>query len=285
MKYRILALDVDGTLLDSTGRLRPTTADAVARADRAGVRPVLCTGRRYRRALPIAFKLGLEAPIVCNSGALVKNPFNHRTLWRADIDAPLVRMVVELCRRRDHSVISFTDIDPSRPDFLVSQYPTGREFFDEYVTLNRSHAAIEPRWVDHIEDVLDRARFHLCAVGSREEMWALQAELREELGDRIRVIVQRSPRYSGTMCEVIEGSASKWTAVLHLAEQWGVAPSEICAVGDDFNDLQMIKEAGLGVAMGHAPAEVRAVADFVTGDHNEDGVTQFVENVLLARGA
>src|SRR5512135_1043762 len=84
-RIRILALDVDGTLLDPDGTLRPRTAQAVARAAEAGIRPVLCTGRRYRRARPIATLLGLDAPIVCNSGAIVKDPGDHATLWRADL--------------------------------------------------------------------------------------------------------------------------------------------------------------------------------------------------------
>ena len=67
-------LDVDGTLLDPDGTLRPRTAAAVARAAQAGIRPILCTGRRYRRALPIAQQLGLDAPLVCNSGAIIKDP-------------------------------------------------------------------------------------------------------------------------------------------------------------------------------------------------------------------
>src|SRR5262245_52324972 len=95
-RYRILALDVDGTLLDPDGTLRPRTAAAVTRAAQAGIRPVLCTGRRYRRARPIALQLGLNAPIVCNSGAIVKNPQDHGTLWRADFEPSLVADVFEL---------------------------------------------------------------------------------------------------------------------------------------------------------------------------------------------
>src|SRR5271157_5555564 len=90
-RFRILALDVDGTLLDPDGTLRPRTAAAVARAAGSGIRPVLCTGRRHRRARPIATQLGLNAPIVCNSGAIVKDPQDHRTLWRADFDPSLSR--------------------------------------------------------------------------------------------------------------------------------------------------------------------------------------------------
>src|SRR5271169_1276448 len=95
-RYQILALDVDGTLLDPDGTLRPRTAAAVARAARAGIRPILCTGRRCRRALPIAQQLGLDAPLVCNSGAIIKDPRDHRTLWRADFDTALAADVLDL---------------------------------------------------------------------------------------------------------------------------------------------------------------------------------------------
>src|SRR4051795_7123271 len=101
MSYRILALDVDGTLLDADGTLRLSTAEAVARAARAGIRPVLCTGRRYRRARPIAEQLGLDAPLVCNSGAIVKDPADHRTLWRADFEADLLAELVALFHAHD----------------------------------------------------------------------------------------------------------------------------------------------------------------------------------------
>ena len=79
-RFRILALDVDGTLLDPDGSLRRATMAAVTRAARAGIRPVLCTGRRYRRAWPIAKQLELDAPLVCNSGAIIKDPASHQTV-------------------------------------------------------------------------------------------------------------------------------------------------------------------------------------------------------------
>ena len=84
------------------------------------------------------------------------------------------------------------------------------------------------------------------------------------------------------MCEFLRHDASKWTAILYLAGLWGIDPSAICAVGDDANDIPMIKNAGLGVAMGHARHEVRAAADLITGDHDEDGVAMLVDEVLLA---
>ena len=113
-------------------------------------------------------------------------------------------------------------------------------------------------------------------------MLAFQQLVLDRLDGRVQTFVQRSPRYPGTMCEILRHDASKWAAVLHLANLWDVDPAEICAVGDDVNDVPMIRNAGLGVAMGHAPADVLAVADLVTGDHDEDGVAMLVDEVLLA---
>ena len=277
--FRLLALDVDGTLLDPDGTLRPRTALAVARAARVGIRPVLCTGRRYRRALPIAHRLGLDAPLVCNSGALVKDPADHATLWRADLDPTLLGDLLAFFDRHDEHAVSFHDRDPSGADFVVALSPTGRPHFDDYLQQNTPHAEVDPGWTLR---PADRPHFHLCAIGDRPRMLAFESALHAAFPERIRTFVQKSPRYAGTMCEVIRPDASKWVAVLHLAELWGVRPEEICAVGDDMNDLPMIAGAGLGVAMGHAPAAVRQAADYVTADHDADGLAALIEDILLA---
>jgi Cof subfamily protein (haloacid dehalogenase superfamily) len=276
--FRLLALDVDGTLLDPDGTLRPATRAAVARAAAAGLRPVLCTGRRYRRARPIAEQLGLDAPLVCNSGALVKDPDGDRTLWRADLGPDLLRGVLGLLRGRGLEVVSFTDDAADRPDFLVTAYPTGCPLFDEYVRRNREHAAIDPEWARRP----DGPHFHLCTIGDRPGMLAVEADLHAHLGPHVRTFVQKSPRYAGTMCEVLHAEASKWSAVSHLAALWGIPPEAICAVGDDVNDAPMIAGAGFGVAMAHAPESVRAVADHVADDADHDGVARLIDEVLLA---
>ncbi|MDR3635709.1 MAG: HAD-IIB family hydrolase [Isosphaeraceae bacterium] len=278
-RFRILAMDVDGTLLDSQGTLRPRTAEAVALAARAGIRPVLCTGRRYRRARPIALQLGVDAPIVCNSGALVKDPATHATLWRADLDAELLAEALAVFRERDEPLISFTDRRPDDYDFIVAHEATGRPLFDDYLAQNQGLGEVRPDWA---EDSGSGPHFHLCAIGTRPNMLDFEVAVVARLGLRVRTFVQKSPRYVGTMCEVLHRDASKWSAILHLAALWGVDPAEICAVGDDMNDVPMLTGAGLGVAMGHAPPAVLAAADLVTYDHDADGVARLVEDVLLA---
>ncbi len=275
-RFRLLALDVDGTLLDSSGVLRPRTAKAVARASRAGLRPILCTGRRYRRALPIAQALGLDAPLVCNSGAIIKNPRNDQTLWRADFDPDLARDVQALFQTHDQPMVVFNDLAATECDFTVPAYPTGRALVDEYLSLNIEHALVQPAF-----SLAGRALFHVCAMGTRAEMTAFETVVKQTLGGRVQTYVQKSPRYTGTMCELLRHDAGKWTAIERLANEWGVDRSEICAVGDDVNDLAMIRHAGLGVAMGHAPDCVRLAADQITGHDDEDGLAMLVESLLL----
>ena len=176
--------------------------------------------------------------------------------------------------------VSFTDRPPDGADFLVDRDPTGRPLVDDYLGQNRPHADIDPTWADNPER--SGPHYHICIIGDRLAMLDARDVVESRFGGRVTTFVQRSPRYLGTMCEVIRSDASKWTALLHLARLWGVEPGEIVAVGDDMNDVPMIAGAGLGVAMGHAPAEVLAVADHVTLDEDNDGLARLIEDVLLA---
>ena len=175
---------MDGTLLDPDGTLRPRTAAAVARAARAGIRPVLCTGRRYRRALPIALQLGIDAPLVCNSGAIVKDPKNHRTLWRADFDDSLAADVLDLFRGHDQPAVVFTDRGPHEHDFIIAAFPTGREHFDDYVGQNREHAEIDAdgRVEERVAPTSSDPLFHICAIGTASEMLGFRASCSRETG-------------------------------------------------------------------------------------------------------
>src|SRR5690242_14034161 len=98
MKYRLLAIDIDGTLMNSRDELTPGTRAALVRASEAGVNIVLATGRRYSRTLPLVEPLGIDVPLITASGALIKDPFDHRTFYRADFEPELLRNV---CRRLD----------------------------------------------------------------------------------------------------------------------------------------------------------------------------------------
>jgi hypothetical protein len=118
------------------------------------------------------------------------------------------------------------------------------------------------------------------ATGTRDAMLALDAELQSRIPEQLYTHVIRSPRYRGHMCEIAPIGVTKWSGVRHLAEIWGIAAEEICAVGDDVNDIPMIRAAGLGVAMGNALDEVKAAADRVAPGHDEEGLVEVVDWLL-----
>jgi hydroxymethylpyrimidine pyrophosphatase-like HAD family hydrolase len=122
--------------------------------------------------------------------------------------------------------------------------------------------------------------FNGFAMGTRERMHKLDEMLHSQLGGNLSSHVLRSPRYSGFMCEVAPAGVSKWTGVLHLADERGIAAAEICAVGDDVNDIPMVVGAGLGVAMGNAVPELKAVADRIAPCNNSDGLVEVVRWIL-----
>ena len=117
-------------------------------------------------------------------------------------------------------------------------------------------------------------------MGTLQGMLALERSLDEALPGRLSLHTIRSPRYRDWMCEIAPAGVTKWSGVLALAAGWGVAPTEICAVGDDVNDLPMIRGAGHGIAMGNARPEVQAAADTVVGGHDDNGLADVADLLL-----
>ena len=118
------------------------------------------------------------------------------------------------------------------------------------------------------------------AIGSRQQMLELHDVLQHELPGQLYTHVIRSPRYRGYMCEIAPEGVTKWAGICRLADEWGIQPAEICAVGDDVNDVPMVVGAGLGVAMGNAVEELKAVADRIAPGHDDEGLASVVEWVL-----
>jgi hydroxymethylpyrimidine pyrophosphatase-like HAD family hydrolase len=117
-------------------------------------------------------------------------------------------------------------------------------------------------------------------MGPQAEMAGLEAGLDAALPGRLSLHTIKSPRYRDWMCEIAPAGVTKWSGVMSVATAWGIAADEICAVGDDVNDIPMIRAAGIGVAMGNARPEVMAVADLVVGSNDGRGITDVADMVL-----
>ncbi|MEK6238857.1 MAG: Cof-type HAD-IIB family hydrolase [Planctomycetales bacterium] len=272
-RYRLLAVDVDGTLLNPQDELTEPTRQALLRAGQSGLRVALVTGRRYRKALPYVEPLGLAAPVVTASGALIKHPQeNHRTLFAADFGEETLSQWLRIVVEEGWEPLAHADTFDAGFDFYFRRQTRPRPELAEYLQANDALGRDCP-------DLLDappRGVFSGFVMGPREAMLELAGLLQERLPGKLSVHVARSPLYAGFMCEVAPAGADKWSGVRFLADAWEIQPEEICAVGDDVNDLPMIRGAGLGVAMGNARPEVKEAADRVAPPHTEDGLAEVV---------
>jgi hydroxymethylpyrimidine pyrophosphatase-like HAD family hydrolase len=286
-KTRLLVLDVDGTVTNSRHEVSQATCDAISRIRAAGIRIVLATGRRYRDTLPVAARLGVDGPLITASGALVKRTSDHATLARAEFAPGVLEGVVACIVSAGHEPVLYSDSFAEGFDFhcrtlTVDATPAGDLEqgilgIAEYLQRNRALASV----VADLHRRPPQGVFAGFAMGPHRAMLDLEESLYDRFPGHVSLHTIRSPRYLNWMCEIAPVGVTKWSGVLSLAEEWGIAAAEICAVGDDVNDLPMIRAAGLGIAMGNAQPEVLAAADRIVGRHDDDGLVDVAD--LLVR--
>ena len=274
--YRLLAIDVDGTLVNRQDELTPATRAALARAHQAGIHVVLATGRRYARTLHLVEPLNINVPLVTASGALVKDPSNHRTLFKAEFDRDVLCRALAIVSHNGYDPVLCADTYAEGFDFYHAADETDSPELAEYFQLNPGCGRI---WPELVADPPPGV-FEGFAMGTRDEMIELDGALRQALPGKLRAHVLRSPRYVGFMCEFSPAGVTKWSAIRRLAHCWGIGDEAICAVGDDVNDIPMIRAAGLGVAMGNALEPVKKAADRIAPGQDEDGLVEVVNWLL-----
>jgi len=267
---RLLALDLDGTLVGDDLTLRPRTREAILGALRRGVHVALATGRMATSAQPFAAELGLRDPIIAYQGALVREmPADARRLGRLLYHHPLpaaaARETVAWTRAR-----GFAPHLNHLERFII---PAGDPRTDDYSTFLGARAEIVPdleRWIRHpVSKVL--------AVGEIGAPLTLLPSAREHFAGRAEVTVSH-PEF----LEFLAPGVSKGRAVRWLARRLGIPLDQTLAAGDQFNDLEMIAAAGHGVAMPSSPPGVQAVARYVAPSVEDEGTAQVIEALVLA---
>ncbi|MDZ7620114.1 MAG: Cof-type HAD-IIB family hydrolase [Patescibacteria group bacterium] len=274
--YRLLAIDIDGTLLTSGNELTDATCSALRRATAAGIHVVLATGRRYSRTLHLVEPLGLTVPLVTASGALVKDPADHRTLYRARFEPAALCSVLHAMDEQGYHPIVCADTFSEGFDFYTSGAEVTSEELREYFGKNPDAGRVDAQLLHRPPE----NTFCTFTMGTHDQMLKLEEHLLHRLPGKLHAHVLRSPLYAGFMCEVAPAGVTKWSAIHRLARQWGIADGEVCAVGDDVNDIPMIRAAGLGVAMGNAVPSVKAVAARIAPTQDENGLAEVVQWLL-----
>ena len=271
---RLIALDVDGTLAARGDEVTPATRAALHRASRAGVQVAIATGRRYRTTLRVVQSLGLPVDTVCLGGALVKDG-QQRTVHAEHFDPEDFVVIHALAREHGHAIICHRDsAERGGADFVIDADVEWNEHTRRYVENNEAWAGRGTDFGPHgCPDAMV-----IGAFGPETSLRAWHTAIEERHPDRFAPnVVPSGDHY---YLELTPRDVSKWTGLCTLAARHGIPPESICAVGDQVNDLPMLRAAGMAVAMGNATGVVKEACHWVTGACDEDGIVAVVERVL-----
>lgn len=276
---RLLALDIDGTLLDSDGRVPAANVEAVARAIDAGVTVVLATGRRFDFARPIFERLPAPLTLILSNGAVVKN-LDGETLAQHLLPRHVARdVLLRLPRYRDGAAVVF---DRPREGQVVFEaidwaHPRHGRFFAS----NRPFLSERMP----LEACLTEDPIQVMFSGACGEMREVYAHLRPAPFDGrprdYEVALTEYEHRDFSLVDVIRAGCSKGAALGDLAAELGIAPGEVMAVGDNLNDLQMLEFAGRPVLMANALPELKARGWDVTASNDDAGVALAIETFVL----
>ena len=291
LRYDLIAIDLDGTLLDAKGRVSDANLRAIHAARAAGIRTVVCTGRGLAECRHITSAIGQTDPVAVAGGSIIADPVSGRTIRRFPVKLPLVHDTVDRLNAMGHAALVLKDPCEAGYDYLVVQ-GVQRLPLDPVTNWWFQNMSIKVRYIENIHD--DEHPEHTVRVGAcgySDALARLKADLLEAAGGKAQVhsfpavvAPEHASRISDGrslhILELFDADATKWSAVSHLAAKWEISPSRIAAIGDEVNDESMIRGAGLGIAMGNAVPLIRQAANRHTTRHDEDGVARAIDHIL-----
>jgi len=268
LPIRLLALDLDGTIIDDRMRASPRVQRALRLAQDAGVHVTLATGRFFHSTRAFANALGIHEPLICFQGALIQDPDTGEVYLRCGVPLDLAHEFIGFVHDHDWDLCLYIG------DRLYAEKVTpSLRFYAEYSPIKEELSV-----VDDLRAFLSCAPTKILLVVEPEQAAAVSDVLRERFRGRLRIV-----RSHTCFVEATNLRASKGQALSFLAKRLGVTQAGTMAIGDNDNDADMVGWAGLGVAMGNASDAVRAVADYVAPSIDEDGAAEAIERFILGQ--
>ncbi len=274
----MLALDLDGTTLAPDGRtVPPRTRRALDAARSAGWLVTFATGRSYTESRRVMDAAGHEGPGVFANGALVSHHPTGETIIRGHMPPTIAAAVCRHVLVHNIPPAALQDPTSTGGDYLVPSTPTMDPARTAWWA---SMGAVVADTPDLTDPAVHEHTLRINALGQHAQMAAFVANLRQELGDQI-YLHQITVRDLGTtLVEIFANGVSKWGGIQHIADQADIRGEQIVAVGDDHNDRHMIEHAGLGVAMGDAPPEIKQLAKRTIGTNEEEALAGLIEELV-----
>lgn len=275
-RYKMIAIDLDGTLLAPDGKVTPRTKAAIHQCLDAGMLICFATGRNWTESRTVLDTVAHHHHAVFAGGAMVIDTKQEVTLHRQMVEPKLAREVCRVLENAGHAVLALQDTESAGVDYLISdEVPVNAE--------TMHWMSITSAAVHHVSKLSEYSHEHTLRLGIVAEpaqVGKVHQQLEQTFGDRIlcqRIFV---PTAAVEVLEIFDPSVNKWEGIQHVARRHNIAPREIIAIGDDVNDIAMLTSAGLGVAMGNARDEIKAHAKRVIKSNREDGLAQFLEELV-----
>lgn len=282
-KYDVLVIDLDGTLLRRDGSISSANCRAVERARQAGMEVIIATGRSLSESREALACLEHDGLVVAAGGSLLCDAASGRTIDRRVIPHDVVRDAAIPLIEHGHKVLILKDAHATGYDYVAigdgELDPASKWWF--------SRLGVEVRYVNEVhDDPHPHDTVRAGAVACESRLSPLAHRLRRELGDRC--FLQHWSAVTAThaigspthLLEIFTAKVNKWTMIQVHCERRGIEPERVAAIGDGLNDVELVAEAGLGIAMGNSCAEVVAVADRLTAHHEEDGVAVAIDRIM-----
>ena len=265
-EYKLIAVDLDDTLLDEQLNITGPVKAAVSLALAAGVKFTFATGRMFRSAKPYAEALGLTIPLITYQGALVKNPLTGEEFLYRPLPLDYAREIIAYIHTLGYHLNVYLDDRL----YMERDTPEGRRY--------AAIAQVAPEYAGDFLQFLDRPPIKLLTIAEEGLLDRLSAVLTPLYAGKVHI--SKSKPY---FLEFSHPQATKGYALQTLAESYGIKREEVIAIGDSYNDLEMLEYAGLGVMVANARESLKAKADYVTGAPNGDGVAEVIEKFILRR--
>ncbi|MDD4569220.1 MAG: Cof-type HAD-IIB family hydrolase [Tepidanaerobacteraceae bacterium] len=286
--FKLIALDVDGTLINSDHILTSRTLRAIKNVKDTGIKITIATGRHYLSAIRMARKIQINAPLICSDGAIIKDIHSNNTIYHLlprEIAVDVMKMAQEY---NNFNIQVFTKngkiyAGPSYRRTYFKRFLSVplKHSLRGYYNLMRDFVFIPVKNTGNIEgtiEALDDAPAKVVIHGSErtEDLKDFTNKIVSKYGNKISITSAIE-----NCIDILNGGISKAKGLSILSDKLGIKREEIVTVGDNINDMEMLEYAGLGVAMGNAPDQVKSKADYVTASNNDDGLAKFLEKLLV----
>ncbi len=267
MDYQLVAIDLDDTLLADDLTISPQTIEAIHQAIEKGVTVTFATGRMYQSAVQYAKKIQLDVPIITYQGALIKNVLSGEVLFERLLDEALAISIIKELRAKNHHIQIYLHDEI----YLEKDHSFARDY---------SKASNVPyHVVDDLIQTMREMKTTPAKILTIEEPAAIQEihqEFQIQFGNSCHITISK-PHFM----EITHKEATKGKAIEYLAHLKGITLDQVIAIGDSMNDRDMLEVAGLGVAMGNAHPEIKAMANYVTKTNNDHGVWEVFQKFVL----